>query len=76
MKGYNFIKGKSNVPWRVKLADKLSIAHNKAWINRVMKLNKPIYDIGLGAIRDAGAWYSMELNQIKNVIKYAKYFPF
>ena len=64
MKGYNFIKGSGNVSWRVTLADRLSVAHNKAWINRVMRLNKPIYDIGLGGIREAGAWYGMELVQV------------
>ena len=73
MKGYNLIRGSGNVKWRVALADKLSISHNKAWINRVMRLNKPIYDIGLGAIRDSGAWYQMELTQVAN---YAKHFIF
>lgn len=55
MKGYNLIRGSGKSIWRVNLADKLSIAHNKAWINRVMRLKKPIYDIGLGGIREAGA---------------------
>ncbi len=73
MKGYNFIKGNKKVGWRVNLADKLSIAHNKAWINRVMRLKKPIYDIGLGGIIEAGAWYSMELSEVAN---YFNYFPF
>lgn len=66
MKGYNFIKGSGNVKWRMKIADTLSIAHNKSWINRVMRLNKPIYDIGLGGIVEAGAWYGMELKQVAN----------
>ena len=70
MKGYNLIKGSGKSMWRVSLADKLSIAHNKAWINRVMRLGKPIYDIGLGGIRDAGAWYGMELVEVANYFNY------
>ena len=64
--------GKST--WTVNLADKLSIAHNKAWINRVMRLNKPVYDIGLGKIVKKGAWYAMELEQVANYVHYIKYF--
>ena len=64
MKGYKLIKGNGNSIWRTKLADRLSIAHNRAWINRVMRLKKPIYDIGLDASRIAGAWYGMELEEI------------
>ena len=74
MKGYNLIRGSGKSQWRVNLADKLSIAHNKAWINRVKRLNKQIYDIGLGGIKEAGAWYKMELKQVENYIKYIKYF--
>ena len=70
MKGYNFIRGSGKSTWRVNLADKLSIAHNKAWINRVMRLKKPIYDIGLGGIREAGAWYGMELLEVANYFNY------
>lgn len=42
----------------------------KAWINRVMRLKKPIYDIGLGRIGDVGAWYGMELIETTNYIKF------
>jgi len=70
MKGYNFIRGTGTKKFRVALADKLSIAHNKAWINRVMRLNKPIYDIGLGAMCPSGAWYGMELTQVANYFNY------
>lgn len=70
MKGYNLIRGNGKSAWRVKLADNLSVAHNKAWINRVMILKKPIYDIGLGRIGDAGAWYGMELIETANYIKF------
>ena len=70
MKGYNLIRGSGKSTWRVNLADKLSIAHNKAWINRVMRLKKPIYDIGLGGIREAGAWYGMELLEVANYFNY------
>ena len=70
MKGYNLIRGSGKSTWRVNLADKLSIAHNKAWINRVMRLKKPIYDIGLGGIRKAGAWYDMELLEVANYFNY------
>ena len=73
MKGYNFIKGSGNIKWRVNLANKLSIAHNKSWINRVMRLNKTIYDIGLGGPIEAGAWYGMELQQIANYTNYIFY---
>ncbi len=70
MKGYNLIRGSGKSTWRVNLADKLSVAHNKAWINRVMRLKKPIYDIGLGGIREAGAWYGMELLEVANYFNY------
>ena len=68
MKGYNIIKGSSKGGLRAALADKLSIAHNKAWIKRVMRLKKPIYDIGLGSINGAGAWYGMELEEVAKYI--------
>lgn len=42
MKGYNLIRGSGKSTWRVNLADNLSVAHNKACINRVMRLKKPI----------------------------------
>ena len=74
MKGYNLIRGSGKSTWTVNLADKLSIAHNKAWINRVMRLNKPVYDIGLGKIVKKGAWYAMELEQVANYVHYIKYF--
>ena len=73
MKGYNLIRGDGTKAWRVALADKLSIAHNKAWIKRVMRLNKPIYDIGLGSLISAGAWYGMELKQVASYLKYFKF---
>ena len=74
MKGYNFIKGNKKFGWRVKLADTLSVAHNKSWIKRVMRLNKPIYDIGLGGAVEAGAWYGMELEQVANYALHLGYF--
>lgn len=70
MRGYNLIRGSGKSGWRVALADKMSIAHNKAWIRRVMRLNKPIFDIGLGGIRSAGAWYGMELFEVANYFNY------
>ena len=51
-----------------KFANKLSIAHNKAWIRRVMRLNKQILDIGLGGASSAGAWYGMELQEVAKYI--------
>ena len=51
-----------------KFADTLSIAHNKAWIRRVMRLNKSILDIGLGGASSAGAWYGMELNEVSKYL--------
>ena len=74
MKGYNLIKGNGKIKWRVKLADTLSVAHNKSWIKRVMRLNKPIYDIGLGGAVEAGAWYGMELEQVANYALHLGYF--
>ena len=74
MKGYNLIKGSGKIKWRVKLADTLSVAHNKSWIKRVMRLNKPIYDIGLGGAVEAGAWYGMELEQVANYALHLGYF--
>ena len=65
MKGYTKIQGSGSSKWRLALADDLSLAHNKAWIKRVMRLKKPIYDIGLGLSKEAGLWYSMELVQVK-----------
>jgi RHS repeat-associated protein len=59
MRGYNLIEKISP-----KLADKLSIYHNKVFINRMMHLNAKIYDVGLGTASSAGAWYGMELAEI------------
>ena len=70
MKGYDLIRGSGESVWRASLADKMSVAHNKAWINRVMRLKKPIYDIGLGKAVEAGAWYGMELQQVTNYFNY------
>ena len=57
-----------------KFADKLSIRHNKIWINKVMNYGGKIYDIGLGDAISPGLWYGMELSEIAkrgyNVIKY------
>lgn len=55
MKGYKFI----SKMFGTKFANKLSIAHNKAWIRRVMRLNKQILDIGLGGASSARAWYGI-----------------
>ncbi|HIY99325.1 MAG TPA: RHS repeat-associated core domain-containing protein [Firmicutes bacterium] len=66
MKGYKFI---SKV-FGTKIADKLSIAHNRAWIRRVMRLNKRVLDIGLGGAVSAGAWYGMELQEVADYIWY------
>ena len=59
MKGYKLLS-----KFSTKLADKLSIYHNKVWINRMIKLNAKIYNIGLGPYTSAGAWYGMELQEI------------
>ena len=64
MKGYKMI---SKI-FGNKFADTLSIAHNKAWIRRVMRLNKSILDIGLGGASSAGAWYGMELNEVSKYL--------
>ena len=66
MKGYKLI---SKI-FGNKFADMLSIAHNKAWIRRVMRLNKNILDIGLGGTFSAGAWYGMELQEVSKYLRY------
>ena len=60
MKGYKVIKS----VFGKKFANKLSIYHNKVFINRMIKLDAVIYDSGLNGAKSAGLWYGMELNQL------------
>jgi len=60
MRGYGFIKffaGKKH-------ANKVSLAHNKAWINSMIKRKAVIVDGGLFGAPVPGDFYGMELMQI------------
>lgn len=66
MKGYKTVKmffGES-------FADKLSLMHKKAWINRMMRLDAVIYNNGMAGFKAAGPWYAMELDEIARFGKY------
>ncbi|GEM_PF-5861416 len=67
MKGYKTIQKISP-----KLADNLSVYHNKVFINRMMKLGAPIYDSGLNGYASAGRWYGIELSKVNNYYNYVK----
>ena len=70
MKGYNLIKKIPKVGQ--KLADKLSIAHNKAFITRMTKLGAPIYDTGPVGTRIVSRWYAMERQVVSGYYNYVK----
>jgi RHS repeat-associated protein len=62
---YNAI-GKVSKP----LANKISLAHNKVWIEGMKLLKVNIYDIGLGPYTSPGPWYGMELEAVKHYAKH------
>ena len=67
MKGYNSIKKVSP-----KLADKLSYAHNKAFITRMTKLGAPIYDAGPVGLNISSKYYAMERSITAGYWNYVK----
>ena len=67
MKGYKAISIISP-----KLANKMSLAHNKAFITRMTKLGAAIYDIGPKDVSIASKWYSMERQVVKGYFNYVK----
>jgi RHS repeat-associated protein len=69
MKGYKTISKISP-----KLADKLSLAHNKAFITRMTKLGAAIYDTGPAGSNIVSKWYSMERQVVKGYFNYVKMF--
>jgi len=65
MKGYNVISKVSP-----KLANNLSLAHNRAWITRQVNLGLKIYDFG--PVGRNSPWYAMERSVVNGYWNYFK----
>ena len=72
MKGYNTIKKIPKIGQQ--LADKLSLAHNKAFITRMTKLGAAIYDTGPVGSSIVSRWYSMERQIVRGYFNYVTMF--